>query len=172
MKDMRRERAAVRWTIQRTRTLALLAATTLVVGIAACGGESPAAPTTPTTPTTPATTPVGSYDISTVNAKSLPVALASDTGGFTWEVTSGSLTLTADGKYSAKLNYRQTLAGKVDLFVDSTGGTWTLSGTTVTFLEVSTGLMSAADWANSTGKLTFIESEVGATNTYVYTIKK
>jgi hypothetical protein len=142
----------------------------VAVSMAACGSDSSVAPSGPPAPTV-LTTPAGSYDISTINAKSLPVAIFSDTGGYTFEVTSGTLILTADGKYSTKLGMRQTIAGKVDQFTDSTGGTWVLSGTTVTFTNSQDQSTDKADWSN-TGKLTFVEIEGKATNTYVYAIKK
>ena len=134
----------------------------------ACGGDSGG--TTGVQPPTN-TQPTGNFDISTINAKALPVAIFADTGGYTYEVMSGTLALTSDGKYSAKINYRQTLLGKVDLFTDSTGGTWALSGTQVTFTNGQDASTDKADWVSSTGKLTFVESQGSASNTYVYTKK-
>jgi hypothetical protein len=105
-----------------------------------------------------------------VNAKAPPVAIFSDTA-YTYERVSGSIVLTADGKYSAKMTSRQTIAGKVDLFVDSTGGTWVLSGTTVNFTDSADKSTDHAEWSNL-GTLTFVEPEGKASNTYIYTIRK
>lgn len=157
-------------TIHRARTLVAAS----VLGLAAaCGSD--AGPTTPPGPPVPPapttyTTPVGSYDVATVNAKALPVTIRAD-GSFTYEVVSGNITLTTDGKYSIKQTVRQTVAGVIDTFVDSTGGTWTLSGTTVNFVENQTNLTDKADWSN-TGSLTFVETDAVASDTYIYKIKK
>jgi hypothetical protein len=83
---------------------------------------------------------------------------------------SSTIVLSADGKFSLKGTYRQTIAGKQDTFVDSTGGTWVLSGTTVNFVNGQDGSTDKADWASS-GSLTFVENEGTATNTYVYRIR-
>jgi hypothetical protein len=159
MKMHRRANASHGRTIQRA--LMLVGAIALV----ACGGDSSG--TGPTGGQT-FSSPVGSYDISTVNAKALPFTIASDTGGYKWEITSGSFGLTSDGKYTAKWTFRQTILGKVDLFTDSTAGTWTLSGTTVNFKNAQDATANdKAEWSN-TGKLTFVETELSSTNTYVY----
>ena len=139
-----------------------LLAIALVTVIAACGGDSSGGPTGPGQTSA---TPTGSYDISTVNAKALPFTVFSDTGGYKWEVTAGSFGLTADGKYTAKWTFRQTIAGRVDTFVDSTFGTWSLTGTTVNFKNgQDPNANDKAEWSN-TGKLTFTETEGTATNT-------
>ena len=65
---------------------------------------------------------------------------------------------------------RQTIAGKVDTFVDSMGGTWTLVGAQVQFTDDADGSMDTAAWSNL-GKLTFSEAEGKGTNTYLYVIK-
>ena len=97
---------------------------------------------------------MSAIDISTVNAKALPFTIFSDTGGYKWEVTSGSFGLTADGKYTAKWTFRQTIGGRVDTVVDSTFGTWVLSGTTVNFTNAQdANANDKAEWSN-TGKLT------------------
>lgn len=150
------------------RKLAFVIAATTVLAAAACGGDSS---TGPSGPSNPASTPTGAYAITTINTKALPVAIFSDTGGggYKWEVMSGTFTLTSDGKYSSVMTSRQTLSGKIDLFVDSTGGTWVLGGTTITFTNGQDGSVDHADWASA--KLTFVETEGTASNTYVYTKK-
>jgi hypothetical protein len=125
--------------------------------LAACGGDS----TGPNAPSGPA----GAYAIATINAKALPVAIFADTG-FTYEVTAGTLTLTGDSKYSVMTTFRQTVPGNVSTFVDSTGGTWSLSGTTITFVNGEDASTDKAEWVS--GKLTFTVIDGKATNTYVY----
>lgn len=166
MKDTGYRQVAGR-TIDRVRTLAAAGALLLTTTLAACGGSD--GPSTPPGPTI-YTNPVGSYDVTKVNEKALPVAIFSG-DNYTYEVMSGTLTLTADGKFSVKQTYRQTIAGKVDTFVDSTGGTWALAGTAVNFVNGQDGSTDKATWVN-TGTLTFSEVEGTATNTYVYTIRK
>lgn len=152
-------------TTDRVRTLAAVLA---LATLAACGGDASSGSTNPPPPTT-YTNPAGSYDVSTINAKALPVAIFSG-DAYTYEVMSGSLVLTADGKFSLKQTFRQTVAGKIDTFVDSTGGTWVLNGTTVNFSNGQDGSTDKADWAN-TGSLTFVETDGTASDTYVYKIK-
>jgi hypothetical protein len=108
---------------------------------------------------------LGTYEVATVNDHGLPVAIFADTA-YSYERMSGRIILTPDGKYSSTMTSRQTVAGVVDIFVDSTGGTWTLSGTQVHFTDGADGATDQAEW--SSGKLTFSEAEGTATNTYVY----
>ena len=146
----------------RFASLALLAA------MAACGSGGDSGSTTPPI----LTTPIGTYTISSVNGKVLPVAVASDTSGlYKLEVTSGTIALTADGRYSVVTNTRQTIPGVVSLFVDSTGGTWVLSGTTVSLTNSQDGSHDTAVWSN-TGQLTFAEVSGATTTTFIYGLKK
>lgn len=133
--------------------------------LAACSGSEPTGPNGQKVPKTF----VGSYDVSTVNAKALPVAIFADTA-YTYERMSGTLTLTADGRYTAKMTSRQTIAGRVDLFVDSTGGQWTYTDSLVTFADDDQTSIDHATWADP-GKFTFTEPEGKAMNTYIY-VKK
>lgn len=149
-------------TTQRSRAFSLVLAAVL----AACGGDSSTGPSGPTT----YKNPVGAYDVSTVNTQPTPYKIFSG-DGYSYEVMSSALVLTADGKFSLKETFRQTIAGKQDTFVDSTGGTWVLSGTSVNFVNGQDGSTDKADWAN-TGSLTFVEAEGTATNTYVYMIRR
>ncbi len=164
------------WTTQGAVTLGIrrVALLGMVVLGVACGSDTstpPTSPTTPTTPTTPATA-AGSYSISTVNGGALPVALAVDTSGlYKYEITGGTIALTSDGKYSVVTNYRQTIPGSVELFVDSTGGAWTQTGTAISFTNAQDGSTDNAVWSN-TGLLTFNESSGTTTTTFVYGLKK
>jgi len=103
-----------------------------------------------------------------VNGKSLPVALAAD-GNYLYEVTVGTLSITSDGKYSVVTTFRQTIPGNVQLFVDSTGGSWVLNGTTINLTNGQDGSADQATWANK--QLTFAESDGTTTTTYVYSRK-
>jgi hypothetical protein len=147
------------------RAFAIVATTAAVTAATACGGDSPAGPGGP-----PAqTSPVGGYAIATVNAKPLPFAMFSDTN-YLYEVTSGTMSLTADGKYASVMSFRQTIPGNVSLFVDTTSGTWVLSGSTISFTDAADSSVDSASWAS--GKLTFTESNGVATNVFVYSLSK
>lgn len=152
-------------TIRRARTVTAVTLLALAAILTACGGSEPTGPNGEKLYKNPA----GSYDISTVNDHALPVAIFSDTA-YTYERMSGTLILLTGGQYSATMTSRQTIAGKVDLFVDSTGGTWTVVGSQVQFTDGADGSMDSAAWSNI-GKLTFSEAEGKATNTYLYLIK-
>jgi hypothetical protein len=159
---MKRPTPSIRRTIKGAWMLVAIATAV------ACGSDSGS--TNPNGPSV-SSTPAGSYDISTVNAAALPFTIFSDTAGYKWEITAGSFVLASDGKYTAKWTFRQTITGKVDVFADSTTGTWAVSGTTVTFTNPQDpSANDKAEWSN-TGKLTFVETEGKATNTYVY-VKK
>jgi len=161
--------ASLRWTIEHARTLAAVAAMVATIGaLAACGGSNDAS-TGPTGQPAPST-PTGTYTIATINTKAPPVAVISDSG-FMWEVTAGSMVLTSDGKYTAVESFRQTVPGNVSVFVDTTRGTWTLSGTTVNFNDTLDQSTFQATWSN-TGTLTLQELDGKNTNTFVYSLQK
>jgi hypothetical protein len=161
MKESESRHITPRWTIGRARTLARVSILASLAWAAACGSDSGTGPNTPATP-------VGSYSITTVNGKSLPVALFAEVG-YTYEVTTGTLALTVDGKYSVVTTFRQTIPGNVSTFVDSTGGTWVLAGTSINLTNGQDGSTDQATWANS--QLTFAETDGKVTTTYVYAKK-
>ena len=128
---------------------------------AACGSDSTTSPPQPTSP-------VGSYTMSTANGKNLPVALYAD-GNYTYEVTLGTIGLTSDGKYTLITTYRQTIPGNVETFVDSSGGSWTLTGTAISLTDAADGSTGSLTWASNT--LSFAVVDGKTTNTFVYTRK-
>jgi hypothetical protein len=131
MKEAHSEYDTSRWTFQRGRR-SVFAFAFVAVAAAACGGGGDTS-TGPGNPPPPAATPAGSYSIKTINNSALPVGLYPATPDYKYEVTAGSLVLTADGKYTVMTTYKQTITGNVSTFVDSTGGTWVLTGTNVAF---------------------------------------
>ena len=161
MRESRTKRVVPQRTSGWARTLACAAALAAVT-LSACSSDSP------TGPGSSSSTPVGNYTITTVNGKSLPVALAAD-GNYLYEVTVGTLSITSDGKYSVVTTFRQTIPGNVQLFVDSTGGSWVLNGTTINLTNGQDGSADQATWANK--QLTFAESDGTTTTTYVYSRK-
>jgi len=160
MKKVGQRDASLRLTIGGARTLAVALVATI---LAACGSDAPSGPST-------ATSPEGNYTISTINGKALPAAIFSDTGGFKIEVMTGTLAVQTGGKYSVVTNYRQTIAGIVSNYVDSSGGNWTLSGTNVSFTDGADGSQTHATWSNA-GTLTIATTDPPPF-TIVYAVKK
>jgi hypothetical protein len=154
-----------RLTTQRARRSGFVLAFASLAALAACGSDSSTGPGADPIPTTP----VGSYTITTVNGKGLPVALFAD-ASYTYEVTNGTLALTNDGKYSVITTFRQTLPGSTSMFVDSTGGTWVKTGTNIQLTNGQDGSLDTATWDK--GILTFVEVDGKVTTTYVYGLKK
>ncbi|HEY4304818.1 MAG TPA: hypothetical protein VGM82_10145 [Gemmatimonadaceae bacterium] len=152
-------------TMRRARTVTAVTLLAFASILTACSGSEPTGPNGEKLQKNPA----GSYDISTVNDKALPVAIFSDTA-YTFERTSGTIVLSSGGNYTAVMTSRQTIAGKVDTFVDSTGGTWALVADSVRFTDGADGTIDTAAWSN-VGKLTFAEAEGKGTNTYLYVLK-
>jgi len=107
--------------------------------------------------------------MTTVNGKGLPASLFAD-GGFNYEVTSGNLALTADGKFSAVTAFRQTLPGSVENFTDSISGTWVQSGSNLQITNTTDGTAGSATWGK--GVLTLSNVDGGVTTTVVYNLKK
>jgi hypothetical protein len=135
----------------------------LTVAIAACSSDK--GPVDPTSPDTP----VGNYSISTVNGKALPVALfdVQLPSPYKWEVMSGALNLTSDGKYTVVTRSRQTIVDNVSIFVDSTFGTWARSGNQINLKNgEDTTAKFTGTWAGL--QLTFAMTEDNVTTTYVY----
>jgi hypothetical protein len=166
MKGVNVRHTLSRWTIDRARRSGFVLAFASFAALAACGSDSSTGPSgTDPTPTTP----VGSYTITTVNGKGLPVALFAE-ASYTYEVTNGTLALTNDGKYSVITTFRQTLPGSVSTFVDSTGGTWVKTGTNIQLTNTQDGSLDTATWDK--GILTFVEVDGKVTTTYVYGLKK
>ena len=154
-----------RLTIDRARRSGLVLAFASLAALAACGSDSSTGPSGPAVPTTP----VGSYTITTVNGKGLPVALFAE-ATYTYEITNGTLALLSGGKYSVVTTFRQTLPGSVSTFVDSTGGTWVQTGTNIQLTNGQDGSLDTATWDK--GILTFVEVDGKVTTTYVYGLKK
>lgn len=151
-----------------SRWLTLTVAAVLAV-TTACAGDGPTAPGDPDGggPGAPAT-PVGAYAISTVDAKSLPWTMYADTG-YTLEVQGGTLSITTDAKWVAKTTTRETVAGFVSVYTDSTFGTWAISsgGKTAVLTNVESGSTSSVTWTSTAA--TVVQLDGATTHTIVYT---
>ena len=87
------------------------------------------------------TTPVGvegEYALETVNGIALPF-LKSESAIERVEVVSGSLTLRSNRTYSGEIVERWTAAGSVELFPETSAGTFSISGDQLTFTETASG---------------------------------
>ena len=164
MRETRVQQGTARRTIIGMRTLVLAFGAALAV---ACGSDS--GPTDPGgNPTTNNPTAVGSYSISTVNGKALPVSVFAE-GPYTYEVTSGTIGLTNDGKYTLVTNFKQTIPGNVSLYTDSTFGTWSQSGAQISFTDGQDGSKGTGTWVGT--QLTIAVVDANVTTTFVYTKK-
>jgi hypothetical protein len=76
---------------------------------------------------------VGLYDLITIDGASLPV-IVDQIGEDIAEITMGTVTLDEDGTFGDATEIRITEGGVVTTEVQSTQGTWTVSGSTVTFI--------------------------------------
>jgi len=74
----------------------------------------------------------GSYSLLTIDGASLPV-IVDQVGEDKAEVTMGTVTLDEDGTFGDATELRITEGGVVTTEVQATQGTWTVSGSTVTF---------------------------------------
>ena len=138
--------------VRRLLAAALLAATPL-----ACrGGDGPAEPTTP----------IGGYALATVNGRPLPAAVYSDPD-YRVEITSGSLDLEAAGRFVAVMHTRETVAGHVSVYVDSTTGTWTQAASgSLQLTDAADGSTQTMTWAGR--RITAVLSDGSTEWTVVY----
>ena len=158
MREMSAITPTCRWTSEWARRSLLVAFSAALAGTAACGGDSATGPGG-------ARAAAGRYTIQTVNGKSLPVAIFADTN-YTYEVTTGTLTLGVDGMYSKITTFRQTIPGNIELFVDSSGGTWLQSGSVVQFTTAPDSMRDSATFIR--GRLTFADVLGRTPTTFVY----
>ncbi|HEY9227925.1 MAG TPA: hypothetical protein VIP11_14810 [Gemmatimonadaceae bacterium] len=161
MKESRTLQTITRRTIGRATTLAIAFAAS--IGAAACSSDSTGPGGTNSSGV------VGTYAITTVNGKALPVAMF-DEPRYKYEVVSGSIALSSDGKYVNVTNFRQTIPDDISMITDSTFGTWSQSGSQINLVNGQDP--SATDQGTVAGtQLTFAVSDGRTTTTYVYTKK-
>lgn len=137
----------------------------LAVALAGCGDA-----TGPTTVT-------GSWNLQTVNNQSLPYTMVSTTVGSTsykYEITGMTINVNSGGSYTTTMNDRTTQGTTVSTSSSSSQGTWTQSGTDLTFTD-SSDPTSASAASISGGILTFTETSTdpnsGVTTTLTYRFK-
>jgi hypothetical protein len=125
--------------------------------LSACGSNteaptSPTQPVTPTQPTTPVTPPtpadtalVGVFNLSTVNANTLPATILSDSA-YSLAVVSATMTMQTGGHFVLAIATRETVDGNVSLYSDTTTGTWSATGSTITLTRAADGSVFTATW--------------------------
>jgi len=138
--------AGARATARVRRRVRVAALASIAAFAAACGG-SDAGPSGPAQPTTP----VAAYSLTLVDAKALPAVMFSDTG-YTVEVTEGTLSLTADLKFTGSVTTRETVDGNISFYIDRVSGNWSkASGSSTVTLNPTGGTAQSAVWAGTPG---------------------
>ena len=121
-----------------------------VLSFAACAGSptspgtQPPPPTPPNTAPDPATIP-GSYGLSTVNTKTLPVVILADSL-YKLEVISATATMTSANHFTIAITTRETVDGYMSIYTDTVAGTWSVSGLTITLVSATDGSVATATW--------------------------
>ena len=108
--------------------------------LAACGGDHD--------PVSPEQTIAGAYTLRTIDGAALPVTVNLEDATFT--VTRATLSLKADRTYSQSITATVTLAGTTVTQTLPDAGTYTVNGTTVSFVSASDGSSGTAAYANGT----------------------
>ena len=129
--------------------------------VAGCGKDGPTAPVY--SPNDPA---AGNFTLTSVDAKSLPFAILSDSF-YTLEVTAGTAFLQTTGSFSMPLTTRETIAGHASTFVDTMRGTWTQAAGAISFTTMPGSQTTGATWDGQHLTVMFVIGP--STNTYVYT---
>jgi hypothetical protein len=127
------------------RSFAKLALLGLLVTAAACGGDGPSAPTSI----------AGTYNLQTIDGDEPPVTVW-DEPGLKIEIISGNFVLAANETFTTTVNLRETSDGQVQTDSETLSGTYSVSGSTVTFV-LADGDSETATIAGDT--LTFTDGE-------------
>lgn len=146
----------------RMRQISLAVAAGAVLAITAACGKSDG----PTGPSVPAT-PVGTYSLSTIDAKAMPYTMYADTG-YTLVIQSGTLSVTAGGRWVSKIVQVETVAGFPSTYSDSTFGTWSqpVGTTSAVFTNTETKVTSTVSWTS--GDITVNDVDGSTTRRVLY----
>ena len=126
-----------------------LGAGTLLAASLACGGDS-----------TGPEAIEGTYALQTMAGRSLPVIVLEDETG-KYEITAGSVTLTAPNAFTLSLTFRQTTGGQANTLTTTVDGTWTRSGGSVT-LTTSDGDSIVGTLSGQTLRITGEAEDLGS----------
>ena len=92
------------------------------IALIACGGSDS---------TGPAAKAEGTWNLSTINGRALPITLGTDQSGATVEILDDQYILNADGTWTESFTTRATQGTTVTTTPDTDTGTWTLQGNQV-----------------------------------------
>ena len=140
----------------------------VTIAAAACGGSgSPTSPSNqPTPPSVVDSTMIpGNYGLSTVNAKTLPVVILSDSA-YTLEVLAATAAMTSADRFTIAITTRETVDGNVSIYADTITGTWSVSGKTITLVSAADGSVATATWDAT--HLVVAQTDATAKDSYVY----
>jgi hypothetical protein len=144
------------------RALRRVARITLVLGggvVAACNDASAPSPPGPGDPV------AGDFTLSTVDAQALPFAIY-DEADYKLEILQGTVTLTNSGQFTIATSTRETVAGAISMYADTTRGTYTQVEGVIGFTLQPEGTTGTGSWDGTT--LTIAQVEGMVTTTYVY----
>jgi hypothetical protein len=90
-------------------------------------------------------TPQGEYTLNMIEQKPLPYAWFTEPD-YMLEVTGGTISIKSDGKWVSKITSRETVAGFVSTYTDSTFGTWTSGNGAASLTNAESSTISSATW--------------------------
>ena len=106
------------------RTRNLITAVLLSAFMAACGGDGVTEPDTV----------AGTYILKTVDGKPMPAVLYEEPG-YKFELISSNYVLTEAGTFTNNASWRETDNGSVNTGNESSSGTFTVNGSTLSFIS-------------------------------------
>ena len=119
--------------------------------------------------TDPSASNAGVYALSTINGAALPFSETTTEDGvsFTIRVNSGSTDLRSDGTFTQTLAFSVIVNGGSETVVSIAQGTWTMNGTTATFIATSFRVNGEAQPPDATpvnaqvanGRLTMVDAD-------------
>lgn len=110
------------------RVLARFMAATVIAVAAACGGGDGNGGITEVASV------AGTYSLKTVNGAPLPFVFL-DESGYKLEITASGYTLSSAGTFSVTATFRETENGVVTTATETSTGTYSVNGSTVTFID-------------------------------------
>jgi hypothetical protein len=131
-----------------------LACTLLLLVAAGCGSDKSTAPKRLE----------GTYTMQSLGGESLPMVYYQDsTGAEQAELLSGSITINADGTFSAPWSFRVTSNGQISSFEETCTGPFTRTGNSITITETDNGgfcgVTADGEW-DGDNTLTFTDEEI------------
>jgi hypothetical protein len=128
--------------------------------LAACGGDSGTGPAT-------TATVAGTYNLTTVQGKSLPYRVYSETN-YSLDVARGSMLLNSNGSFTAAMRSEERVQSYLSVYDDTATGTWVLNGSKID-ITTSDGLKQSAVLSGKT--LTVTDSTTVVPLVFVYTMQ-